>query len=135
MISQDKLDEINGKTSGLAPQLFKNESFMSIKDDVLYLAVEPWRVSLDIKDYSVSKGFTILMSQLLSNEYFIGSSLHIFKGKNYKQSAFMFDGDAYPFSSEDLIKLLNVSTYKKRKKNKVRNTEIVICCSDWDDVN
>ncbi len=130
-MSQDKIDVINVKTLEVAPHLFKNESFMSIKDDILYLAVEPWRVSLDIKEYSVSKGFTKLMSNVLSNEYFKGTSLHKFKGKDFSQSAFMFDVDANPLSSDDLVKLLNVSTYRKRKKNEVRITEKVICCLDW----
>ena len=130
-MSQDKIDVINVKTLEVAPHLFKNESFMSIKDDILYLAVEPWRVSLDMKEFSVAKGFTKLMSNVLSNEYFKGTSLHKFKGKDFSQSAFMFDVDANPLSSDDLGKLLNVSTYRKRKKNEVRITEKVICCLDW----
>jgi len=131
MMSQDKIDVINVKTLEVAPHLFKNESFMSIKDDFLYLAVEPWRVSLDMKDFSVAKGFTKLMSNVLSNEYFKGTSLHKFKGKDFSQSAFMFDVDANPLSNDDLVKLLNVSTYRKRTKNEVRITEKVICCLDW----
>jgi hypothetical protein len=71
------------------------------------------------------------MRDVLSNEYFKGTSLHKFKGKDFSQSAFMFDVDANPLSNDDLVKLLNVSTYRKRTKNEVRITEKVICCLDW----